>query len=324
MKKIQRLGAPPKDIRNAAVDMSVREARFMIEDFYRWVALAQAAKDHRRVLDKEDLINHSVGFMAKQIRNMRDQYRSFLDIWSEQYPAAKWAKDSIRGVGPVIAAGLAAYIDIEKAKTISSIWRYAGVDPNSRRMTLVEVDTLIQSSMNQFGDDITEEHVRWIAKQAGKDPEKILAFSRSKKRGLTWPKLSRAIRWPSYNPMVKRIVISAGNCFIKHPSMYHDLYVARKIYETGINENGGYKTRAKRQFRRFNYQPGTNAYECYSQGYLTESHIIASAKRYAVKIFLAHYYMVAYYIKYEDTPPDVYALDILKGHRKIHIPGRIK
>jgi hypothetical protein len=320
MKKIQRLGAPPKDIRNAAVDMSVREARFMIEDFYRWVGLAQASKDHRRILDKEDLTNYSVGFMSKQVRNMRDQYRLFLDIWSEQYPAAKWAK-SIRGIGPVIAAGLAAYIDIDKAKSISSIWRYAGVDPNSRRMTLVETDALIQDAMDKFGTEISDKHVIWISGRIGKDPEKLLAFSRSKKRGLTWPKLSRAIRWPSYNPMVKRIVISAGNCFIKHPSMYHDLYTMRKIYETNINENGGYKKRAKRQFERYNYQPGTGAYDCYSQGRLPESHIIGSAKRYAVKIFLAHYFMVDWYIKYDEAPPDCYALDILKGHRKIHIPG---
>lgn len=320
VKKIKRLTPPTKDIRSAAIDMSNREARFMVEDFYRWVGLAQSSRDHRRILDKENLVNDSIGFMTKQIRNMRDQYRDILDIWSEQFPSAKWAK-SIRGVGPVISAGLAAYVDIDKCHNISSLWKYAGQTPNSRPMTLIELDVLIQQAMDQYGRDITEDHVIWIAQQVGKDEEKLLAFSKSKYRGLTWSKFTRAIRYPTYNKMLKRIMTSTGNCFIKHPSLYHDLYMARKHKEIAANALGQYEKVARTQFERFNYQPGTYAYDAYSTGKLPESHIIARAKRHAVKIFLAHYYMVTYYLKYEEMPPDVYALHILQGHKKIHIPG---
>ena len=36
------------------------------------------------------------------------------------------------GVGPVIAAGLLAHIDIHKAKTAGALWKYAGLDPSAQ------------------------------------------------------------------------------------------------------------------------------------------------------------------------------------------------
>src|SRR4029077_19936483 len=48
----------------------------------------------------------------------------------ESPPETRWAFDQI-GIGPVIAAGLAAHIDIEKAVTISSVWKFAGLAPGS-------------------------------------------------------------------------------------------------------------------------------------------------------------------------------------------------
>ena len=38
---------------------------------------------------------------------------------------------TLHGVGPVIAAGLLAHIDITRANTAGSIWRFAGLDPTS-------------------------------------------------------------------------------------------------------------------------------------------------------------------------------------------------
>jgi hypothetical protein len=56
-------------------------------------------------------------------------------IESDDSPAeTKWAFDQI-GIGAVIAAGLAAHIDLEKASTISSIWKFAGQAPGFDRKT---------------------------------------------------------------------------------------------------------------------------------------------------------------------------------------------
>jgi hypothetical protein len=60
-----------------------------------------------------------------------------LEQWltSEKSPEeARWAYSQI-GIGPIIAAGLAAHIDVSKAETISAIWRFAGLAPGFDRKT---------------------------------------------------------------------------------------------------------------------------------------------------------------------------------------------
>jgi hypothetical protein len=51
---------------------------------------------------------------------------------SESPPEAKWAYEQI-GIGPIIAAGLAAHIDLTKADSISALWKFAGQAPGFDR-----------------------------------------------------------------------------------------------------------------------------------------------------------------------------------------------
>jgi hypothetical protein len=50
----------------------------------------------------------------------------------ESPPEAKWAYDQI-GIGPVLASGLSAHIDLEKARHVSSLWKFAGLAPGFDR-----------------------------------------------------------------------------------------------------------------------------------------------------------------------------------------------
>jgi hypothetical protein len=47
---------------------------------------------------------------------------------SKSPPETKWAYGQT-GIGPVIAAGLAAHIDVTKADSISAVWKFAGLAP---------------------------------------------------------------------------------------------------------------------------------------------------------------------------------------------------
>jgi hypothetical protein len=51
---------------------------------------------------------------------------------SKGTPEAKWAYDQV-GIGPIIAAGLAAHIDVTKANSISAVWKFAGLAPGFDR-----------------------------------------------------------------------------------------------------------------------------------------------------------------------------------------------
>jgi hypothetical protein len=54
-------------------------------------------------------------------------------VESADSPAeAKWAYNQV-GIGPVIASGLSAHIDVTKADTISAVWKFAGQAPGFDR-----------------------------------------------------------------------------------------------------------------------------------------------------------------------------------------------
>jgi hypothetical protein len=61
--------------------------------------------------------------------------KSKLQVWvegPESPPVAKWSYAQV-GIGPVIAAGLAAHIDLSRARHASSVWKFAGLAPGADR-----------------------------------------------------------------------------------------------------------------------------------------------------------------------------------------------
>lgn len=327
-KKIKR-NTPTPNVRANAVDMSIRQVQFLIEEHFKWLSLQQSTRAHMQILNKESLENANIRHVFRAVTNMRADMRDFLHTWSENCPAAKYFKDNVSGIGPFHAAGLAAYIDINKCKNhYSSVWNHAGLAPDSRPMLQREAYVLIEEALEKFkvkhGDTPHKDHVKFIAEKLDRDYEPFLRFCKKKSGPVTWQKIKAAMTHPQYEVTLKKICLSIGNDIILKKSIYQDLFRHRYEYEHTKSENGEYAKRAKKALDRFDYDPRKEAYKHYIQGKLPHGHLRSSARNYAVKILLAHYYQIEYYIQHGEAPPDVYALDILHGHRKIHIPGNWK
>jgi hypothetical protein len=67
-------------------------------------------------------------WLFEQSENLETYIKSALDVFAHGDPVGTWML-GIKGIGPVITAGLLAHIDIEKAPTVGHIWRFAGLDP---------------------------------------------------------------------------------------------------------------------------------------------------------------------------------------------------
>ena len=162
---------------------------------------------------------------------------------------------TVLGVGPVIAAGLLAHIDITRAQTAGAIWRYAGLDPTSE----------------------------W-------------------KKGEKRP----------FNASLKTLCWKLGESFVKvsgnEKSLYGKLYRDRKEVEIAKNEAGDFADQAKAKLEKFNIGKTTDAYKAYSTGKLPPAHVHARAKRYAVKMFLAHLHEIWYEIETGDKAPVPYVM----------------
>lgn len=318
-REIHGIKALPKDLRYNAVDMSVREAKYLVKESLSWKGLKQAANNHARILNDHHDANECVKWVMNNTRQIGRNINYFFDIWTDQFPASRWVK-SMPGLGPFIAAGLAVHIDIEKAPKPSSVWKYAGFTPTSKRVSKDASDELIQSLMDKYGDVVTEQHIIATAENLGLDPDKAIRFCAGKH---TWKKLDAYIRKPNYEPTLRKICLAAGRQFEWFKDCpYHSVVQYYKERDEKRNQAGGFADKATGMLALYNYNPSTIAYQAYIEGKLPPAHIRSRAKSKTIKVFLAHYWQVLYYSTYKKEPPECYAVDILKSTRKIVAPNQ--
>lgn len=119
-----------RDLREAAKLMSPQEARFLVDSYYQIQEYRKGAANQVRALSTGPEPHETVTWFFEQARVLESQLKRALDSWSSSQEIGVWAKGVI-GIGPVIAAGLMAHIDIEKAPTVGHIWSFAGLDPRT-------------------------------------------------------------------------------------------------------------------------------------------------------------------------------------------------
>lgn len=126
-----------------------------------------------------------------------------------------------------------------------------------------------------------------------------------------------------WNTNLKTLCWKIGESFVKvsrrEDDFYGKLYLQRKAIEQERNEAGAFADQAARKLERFKIGKNTDAYKAYSIGKLPPGHIHARAKRWAVKLFLAHYHHVAYTLLHGAPPPKPYVISVL-GHADMIMP----
>lgn len=128
------LTALNKDLREAAATLSVRQARFLV-DYYYQMQRNRIRAGHQALKAAEASEPGAIARWAlDNSSTLENNIRKVLDIYSTTSVVGSWSR-SICGIGPVIAAGLLAHIDIGQAPTVGHIWRFAGLDPTLPRMT---------------------------------------------------------------------------------------------------------------------------------------------------------------------------------------------
>lgn len=244
-----------RDLAVAAVELSPNEARYLVDAYYAIQGYRIATANQVRALTQSEEPHSVISWQLDQMSVLERQILRALDRWTDGQAPAIWAK-SIVGIGPVIAAGLRAHIDISHAPTAGHIWSFAGLNPET-----------------------------------------------------TWEKGQKR----PWNASLKTLCWKIGESFVKVSNHERDVYghvwAERKAQEMERNERGEFSAQAAAKLERFKIGKGTEAYKAYSQGKLPPAHIHARAKRYAVKLFLAHYHHVAYEIEHGMAPPKPYIIE---------------
>lgn len=249
-----------RDLAKATATLTSAEARFLVDNYYMIQKNRIRSENQIRALTESEEPHELLVWLFANMKTLEDQIKRGLDSYSKSQPIGEWSR-SILGIGPVIAAGLMAHIDITEAPTVGHIWAFAGLDPSKR-------------------------------------------WEKKKKR--------------PWNASLKTLCWKIGESFVKvsgkEESLYGRLYVERKEYEAAKNEKGDYEEQAAIKAKVVG--KSTEAYKHYSVGKLPPGHLHARAKRYAVKIFLAHWHGKQHQFHYGKPAPKPYPIAI-QGHAHI-------
>lgn len=138
---------------------------------------------------------------------------------------------------------------------------------------------------------------------------------------VTWAKGQKR----PWNAGLKVVCWKIGQSFQKvaynEKDIYGHVYLERKELEVARNDAGQFAEQAVAALRTKNYGHDTEAYKAYSEGRLPKGHLDARARRYAVKLFLAHYHHVAFETEYHEAPPKPYVIEHLGHAHYLAPPG---
>jgi len=117
-----------KDVRKMTYPEDPHTVRELVKAYYRLQDARIAIAAQSRELAKREKPNQMNEHMAINMKYMEQSLVDPFKHFSGKYLAGRWALSQY-GIGPVITAGLLSNIDISKAHTAGSIWRFAGMDP---------------------------------------------------------------------------------------------------------------------------------------------------------------------------------------------------
>jgi hypothetical protein len=122
-----------RDMRAASATMTRDQARYLCEAYLDMQGKRKGTDQQIGAMEKrkEDEPHKVLDWISENVFALERQILSALQSYAESQPMGRWALE-VCGIGPVIAAGLLAHIDIEKCPTVGHIWAFAGLDPSKK------------------------------------------------------------------------------------------------------------------------------------------------------------------------------------------------
>lgn len=117
-----------RDIKQSAKVLGDAEARFLVDAYYSMQENRIRSGNQVRALTESNEPNDVIRWLMDNDHVLERNIAAALDAYSNSKREGRWARSQI-GIGPVIAAGLLAHIDVRIGVTAGKVWRFAGLDP---------------------------------------------------------------------------------------------------------------------------------------------------------------------------------------------------
>jgi len=285
-----------RDLIKASRTMGTASARYLVDGYYMMQEMRKRADNQVRSLEEAEEPYVLIEWLADKSYTIERQVAKALDHYTRSHMMGPWLRN-IYGLGPVLCAGLLAHIYI-------GMWcaHCRGRDEKDCQRRQNDKKRKIQPHRFEPVESTpTVGHIWQFAGVAG-DGQK------------PWEKGKRR----PFNAQLKTLLWKCGISFMRFHKRdecyYGRIYEERKAYEIENNEAGRLKEAAARSLPHFSKE--TESYKYYVEGKLPPAHIDARARRYTVKLLLAHFFDEYYRRQFGKEPPLPYPIAFLNhAHR---------
>lgn len=303
------------------VEIDKTQMRYLVDLFYQTQDTRIEAQNRIRAINqgKDSAPNNtSTAILKWNLANVMIQeaeLKKIIETAVQSCQIGRWLL-AVNGIGPLIAASLIAYLDIDKAKHATGFHQYAGLNNNNRPWLGAAKSAEIVNKIMAGRKTPTEDDLYQVYAATGWPVdflERSISYNRNGEE-IEWTKenLIKTVSMIPYNKRLKLVVYKIGEQFVKiskrNNTLYGKLYKERKAIETAKNEAGEYADQAKHILASKKFSKSTEAYKAYSKGKLPKGHIDMRAKRWTVKIFLSHLFEEMYWEKNGVAPAPFYTI----------------
>ena len=117
-----------RDIKAGGKILTFPEARFLVDAYYTMQDNRIRTGGQIRALNAYGEPNSVIVWLNGQNTVLEKQVGSALDMYSRNHPVGQWMRMNY-GIGPVIAAGFLAHLDVTKTNSAGGFWKFAGLIP---------------------------------------------------------------------------------------------------------------------------------------------------------------------------------------------------
>lgn len=344
------LTALTSDVKDAVRIMSPDEARYLVDTYYMWQEQRKRTANQDRALGESQEPHEAIAWLLGNANVLERSLARLLKVYADTRVVGEWAQ-TIVGIGPIIAAGLLAHIDIEQAPTVGHIWRFAGLDPTQEWLGKVRGKVVTTEFLDQKSGVVAEVQATAFAAALDRRIALPLRGAKGKEVKLTVDSLSAWAARRPWNADLKTLCWKIGESFVKvsgrDGDVYGQVYLERKAQEWARNVAGDFADQARGIMAAKKFGKDKDApkwYDgCLNPGEVVEllkaeqsvsplaqspltiaepetytpmlppGHLHSRAKRYATKLFLSHYHHVAHEDHFGEPPPKPYILT-QEGH----------
>lgn len=298
-----------QDMAKAAMLIPHKEAKYLVRTYYDLQRNRIRADNQIKALHQDTVPATVTTYVSNQFAVLEDQLKRALDKYTRGNAVGAWMRSNF-GVGPVLSAGFLAHIDIEKAPAAGNIWSYAGLNPEQ---------VWLPGQLRPWNAELKK--ICWLQGQV------FMKFSKNEKcyygqlyrqkkeyymfhneRGAYQEQAARELATKNYrDPASARKEVEQED----HDNDYMDGSMDMVQGEAFSPTESGkplVRLKATDQIVQEDEEDYKRVIEYLREGKLSPGQIDARARRWAVKLFLAHLHHVMHVDFYGTEPPKPYAI----------------